>query len=304
MVYERKIDKAAERERLGEELQKLEKEADNPDRQLANAGFLAKAPAQVVRELEALRRRGWRDMVFIVDDNFIGHRKRAKELLREIIDWRARTIPKMGFLTEASMNLADDAELCELMARAGFKKVFMGIETPSEEGLQECNKLQNRRDLSVAVKKVQRAGMEVMGGFIVGFDSDPRDIFRRQFEFIQQSGVVTAMVVWTATIVFTRYADIAPLRRAAKMLVGLLGLQLALGVAAYWAVLYQQHLPQPYPLPVALTVAHVVNGALTLATAVWLTLAAFRVFGRLGELAMAAAPQPSPRGQTISVRTS
>jgi cytochrome c oxidase assembly protein subunit 15 len=118
------------------------------------------------------------------------------------------------------------------------------------------------------------------------------------------AGVVTAMVVWTATIVFTRYADIAPLRRAAKMLVGLLGLQLGLGVAAYWAVLYQQHLPQPYPLPVALTVAHVVNGALTLATAVWLTLAAFRVFGRLGELAMAAAPQPSPRGQAISVRTS
>ena len=153
-----------------------------------------KEPAQVVGELEALRRRGWSDMVFIVDDNFIGHRKRAKQLLREIIAWRARTLPKMGFFTEASMNLADDAQLCELMARAGFKKVFMGIETPSEEGLQECNKRQNRRDLAHAVKTVQRAGMEVMGGFIVGFDSDPRDIFRRQFEFIQQSGVVTAMV--------------------------------------------------------------------------------------------------------------
>ncbi|MDE3135658.1 MAG: COX15/CtaA family protein [Acidobacteriota bacterium] len=118
------------------------------------------------------------------------------------------------------------------------------------------------------------------------------------------AGVVTAMVVWTATIVFTRYGEIAPLRRAAKLLVGLLGLQLCLGVAAYWAVLYQQRLPQPYPLPVVLTVAHVVNGALTLATAVWLTLAAFRAFGRLGEFAMAAAPQPRRHGQTVSVRTS
>jgi radical SAM superfamily enzyme YgiQ (UPF0313 family) len=154
-----------------------------------------KDPSQVVSELEALRRRGWSDMVFIVDDNFIGNRKRSKQLLREMIEWRARAAPGMGFFTEASMNLADDAELCELMARAGFKKVFMGIETPSQEGLEECNKLQNRRrDLSDAVRTVQRAGMEVMGGFIVGFDSDPRDIFRRQFEFIQQSGVVTAMV--------------------------------------------------------------------------------------------------------------
>jgi heme a synthase len=118
------------------------------------------------------------------------------------------------------------------------------------------------------------------------------------------AGVVTAMVVWTATIVFTRYGDIAPLRRAAKLLVGLLGLQLCLGVAAYWAVLYQQQLPQPYPLPVAITVAHVVNGALTLATAVWLTLAAFRVFGPLGEFAMATAPEPGHHGQTVSVRTS
>ncbi len=154
-----------------------------------------KDPSQVVRELEALHRRGWRDMVFIVDDNFIGNRKRARALLRELIEWRARVRPSMGFLTEASVNLADDAELCQLMAQAGFKKVFLGIETPSPEGLEECNKGQNRkRDLGEAVRTLQRAGLEVMGGFIVGFDSDPRDIFRRQFEFIQQSGVVTAMV--------------------------------------------------------------------------------------------------------------
>ena len=154
-----------------------------------------KEPAQVVRELEALRSRGWSDMVFIVDDNFIGNRKRAKALLREVIDWRARSGARMGFLTEASMNLADDAGLCELMVGAGFKKVFLGIETPSAEGLEECRKQQNRkRDLSQSVATLQRAGLEVMGGFIVGFDSDPLDIFRRQFEFIQRTGVVTAMV--------------------------------------------------------------------------------------------------------------
>ena len=154
-----------------------------------------KEPAQVIRELEVLRSAGWRDMVFIVDDNFIGNRKRTRELLRAMVEWRARTAPTIGFLTEASVNLADDPELCELMVRAGFKKVFLGIETPATESLEECRKQQNRkRDLAGAVNTIQRAGMEVMGGFIVGFDSDPNDIFRRQFEFIQQTGVVTAMV--------------------------------------------------------------------------------------------------------------
>ena len=154
-----------------------------------------KSPAQLVAELEELRRRGWQGMVFVVDDNFIGNKQQAKALLRELIEWRTRTGAKMGFLTEASANLADDAELCDLMVRAGFKKVFVGFETPSLESLQECRKLQNcRRDLVETVKTLQRAGLEVMGGFIVGFDNDPADIFQRQFEFIQRSGVVTAMV--------------------------------------------------------------------------------------------------------------
>jgi len=154
-----------------------------------------KVPAQLVRELEALRVAGWKGMVFIVDDNFIGNRRRAKELLEALIAWRKRAKPKIGFLTEASMNLADDPALCTLMVDAGFKKVFLGIETPSAEGLEECGKQQNRRrDLGNSVRILQRAGLEVMGGFIVGFDSDPQDIFRRQFEFIQQSGIVTAMV--------------------------------------------------------------------------------------------------------------
>jgi radical SAM superfamily enzyme YgiQ (UPF0313 family) len=153
-----------------------------------------KAPEQLIAELESLRVLGWKDMVFIVDDNFIGDRRRTKVLLHLLVEWRRRTRAKMGFLTEASVNLADDPELCALMVEAGFRKVFVGIETPSVEALQECHKLQNQRDLVSAVKTLQGRGLEVMGGFIVGFDSDQSDIFRRQFEFIQRSGVVTAMV--------------------------------------------------------------------------------------------------------------
>jgi radical SAM superfamily enzyme YgiQ (UPF0313 family) len=154
-----------------------------------------KTPAQLIAELDALARRGWKDMVFIVDDNFIGNKQRTKTLLHALIKWRRRTRTRMGFFTEASMNLADDPELCALMVEAGFKKVFVGIETPSVEALEECHKLQNRnRDLVASVQTLQRAGLEVMGGFIVGFDSDKSDIFKRQFEFIQRSGVATAMV--------------------------------------------------------------------------------------------------------------
>ena len=153
-----------------------------------------KEPAQVMLELDALHRAGWRDMVFLVDDNFIGNRKRSKELLRALIDWREISGSRICFLTEASMNLADDADLCELMVSAGFKKVFLGIETPVEQSLEECRKRQNSRDLADTVRTLQRYGMEVMGGFIVGFDNDPREVFQLQFDFIQRSGVVTAMV--------------------------------------------------------------------------------------------------------------
>lgn len=154
-----------------------------------------KRPEQLVAELEALRQHGWKDMVFVVDDNFIGHRAHTKALLREIIAWRERTRTTMGFFTEASVNLADDPELIDLLVRAGFKKVFVGIETPSPASLDECRKHQNRgRDLVESVQRLQRAGLEVMGGFIVGFDNDSHDIFKQQFEFIQRSGVVTAMV--------------------------------------------------------------------------------------------------------------
>jgi len=154
-----------------------------------------KTPEHLIAELDALRVGGWQDMVFIVDDNFIGNKRHTRELLHALIEWRQRTGAKMGFLTEASVNLADDPELCTLMIQAGFKKVFVGIETPSAEALAECHKRQNsNRDLVDAVHTLQRAGFEVMGGFIVGFDSDKADIFKRQFDFIQRSGVATAMV--------------------------------------------------------------------------------------------------------------
>ena len=153
-----------------------------------------KTPAQLIAELEALRLRGWKEMVFVVDDNFIGDKRRTRALLHELVSWRQRTQAEMGFLTEASVNLAGDPELCALMVQAGFTKVFVGIETPSAESLEECRKVQNRGDLVDAVRTLQRHGLEVMGGFIVGFDSDKTDIFKRQFEFIQRSGVVTAMV--------------------------------------------------------------------------------------------------------------
>ncbi|MBP9899892.1 MAG: B12-binding domain-containing radical SAM protein [Verrucomicrobia subdivision 3 bacterium] len=164
-----------------------------------------KSPAQVIAELEILRTRGWQDMVFIVDDNFIGNKTRTRELLHEMIAWRRRTQPKMGFFTEASVNLADDAELRALMVAAGFTKVFVGIETPAAESLVECRKVQNQgRDLLAAVQTLQRDGLQVMGGFIVGFDSDQPDIFKRQFEFIQRSGVVTAMVGLLSALPQTR----------------------------------------------------------------------------------------------------
>lgn len=154
-----------------------------------------KTAEQIVDELEGLYQAGWRGSVFFVDDNFIGNKPYLKEeLLPAIIQWRAG---KTGFSfnTEASINLADDEELIRLMVKAGFTKVFIGIETPAEEGLAECNKGQNKnRDLVANVKHLQRSGLAVQGGFIVGFDSDTASIFQRQIDFIQQSGIVTAMV--------------------------------------------------------------------------------------------------------------
>jgi radical SAM superfamily enzyme YgiQ (UPF0313 family) len=154
-----------------------------------------KTTAQVIAELDGLRQHGWRGPVFFVDDNFIGNKRALREeLLPALIRWR-KGRRGMAFYTEASINLADDEALMRMMAEAGFNQVFIGIETPEEAGLAECNKRQNQgRDLVANVKRIQRAGLEVQGGFIVGFDTDTPAIFQRQIEFIQKSGIVTAMV--------------------------------------------------------------------------------------------------------------
>lgn len=155
-----------------------------------------KTSAQIVAEMDALYDHGWRGGVFVVDDNFIGNKKKLKEETLPILtEWsRARKYP-FAFFTEASINLADDEELMRMMIEAGFDRVFVGIETPNEDSLAECNKLQNKgRDLAASVKTLQNHGFEVQGGFIVGFDSDPASIFRSQINFIQKSGIVTAMV--------------------------------------------------------------------------------------------------------------
>ena len=154
-----------------------------------------KTSAQIMTELDGLWERGWRGTVFFVDDNFIGNKRSLREeLLPALIRWR-RGKRGFSFYTEASINLADDDDLMQLMVAAGFDQVFVGIETPEEASLKECNKRQNRsRDLVADMKRIQRAGLQVQGGFIVGFDNDPPTIFQRQIDFIQKSGIVTAMV--------------------------------------------------------------------------------------------------------------
>ncbi len=151
---------------------------------------------QILRELDSLYSKGWRGGVFFVDDNFIGNKRKLKaDILPGIIDWMKRRKYPFHFSTEASINLADDEELMQLMAQAGFNMVFIGIETPDEESLAECGKLQNKnRDLIACVKKIQGFGLNVTGGFIVGFDNDRASIFEKQIEFIQKSGIITAMV--------------------------------------------------------------------------------------------------------------
>lgn len=155
-----------------------------------------KQAAQLLKELDAIYETGWRGGVFFVDDNFIGNKKKLKEeILPVLIEWMTKRKFPFSFQTEASINLADDEELMQLMTKAAFNTVFIGIETPNEESLVECNKLQNKnRDLLTCVKKIQRFGLQVQGGFILGFDNDNFTIFNKLVNFIQESGIATAMV--------------------------------------------------------------------------------------------------------------
>jgi radical SAM superfamily enzyme YgiQ (UPF0313 family) len=154
-----------------------------------------KTNAQTLAELDALYDAGWRGPLFIVDDNFIGNKKNVRQLMPALVEWMEGHRYPFTLFTEASVNLADDEPLLELMRRANFQKVFLGIETPVEESLKETQKLQNtRRSLLDSVRRIQSYGMEVMAGFIVGFDNDPADVFQRQIEFIRQSAIPLAMV--------------------------------------------------------------------------------------------------------------
>jgi radical SAM superfamily enzyme YgiQ (UPF0313 family) len=154
-----------------------------------------KQPEQLVAELDDMRRAGFHS-AFIVDDNFIGNKKKAKALLEKIIPWMQEHRFPLRLTTEASINLADDAELMELMYRANFRSVFIGIETPRQESLEETKKFQNIRGDSMSAKlaRIQNAGLDVNAGFIVGFDSDDKQIFDDQFRFIQDNGITLAMV--------------------------------------------------------------------------------------------------------------
>ncbi|MFQ5914177.1 MAG: DUF4070 domain-containing protein, partial [Nitrospinota bacterium] len=153
-----------------------------------------KSAERTIAELELLYERGWRGSIFWVDDNFIGNKKSAKLLLPHVIDWQKKHGMPFQFYTQASVNLAGDEDLLAAMVEAGFESVFLGIETPIDESLRETKKLQNVKfDLLDSVKKIQQSGMEVMAGFIIGFDNDPLDIDRHLIRFIQDSGIPVAM---------------------------------------------------------------------------------------------------------------
>ena len=155
----------------------------------------SKTAAQILAELNNIYSTGWRGKIYFVDDNIMGSRPYLKQtLLPALIEWK-RGKSGISFHTQITMNLADDKEMVDMMYEAGFDWIFIGIETPNEASLAECKKKQNlHRDLPEQIRFLQRSGLQVQAGFIVGFDNDPPDIFQRQFELIQRSGIVMAMV--------------------------------------------------------------------------------------------------------------
>jgi radical SAM superfamily enzyme YgiQ (UPF0313 family) len=154
-----------------------------------------KAPEQILAEFDQLHRHGWRGPVFLVDDNFIGNKKCVKLLLPRLVEWMRDHKFPFSLFTEASLNLAEDPDLLRMMREAHFTRVFLGIETPVEESLKETTKFQNLRgDLLDSVRLIQAQGIEVMAGFIVGFDNDPPDVFQRQIQFIREAAIPLSMV--------------------------------------------------------------------------------------------------------------
>jgi radical SAM superfamily enzyme YgiQ (UPF0313 family) len=153
-----------------------------------------KSPAQLIAEIDLLRELGWRNEVFIVDDNFIGNAKNALQLAHELKAWGDRHKRPFSFYTEASIDLADRPDLLAAMVEANFMYVFIGIETPSAEALKSSKKFQNLRKNNLEqVRTIQESGLWVLAGFIVGFDSDDETIFERQREFIERTAITWAM---------------------------------------------------------------------------------------------------------------
>ncbi len=167
-----------------------------------------KTPEQVVAEIEAQHKLGVR-VIFLVDDNFIGNKKLAKGILKAIIEWQKQNGYPLAFFTEASLDLAEDDELMQLMVEAALVAVFIGIESPDEEALRETKKFQNVRGGTIVdrVKKVQDYGLEVYAGMIVGFDSDDPGVFDRQYKFLQEARIVGAMAGMLSAIPSTPLYD-------------------------------------------------------------------------------------------------
>ncbi len=155
-----------------------------------------KTAQQMIAELEAFGDIDQYGMVVFADDNLMGNKKFLKsELLPALIEWRKQNRVVVTFATQITINLADDAELMDLMLEAGFQNIFIGIETPDDEGLEACKKSQNRRrDMLDNVRLLHNAGFVITAGFIVGFDTDTPSIFQRQIDFIQDSGIVISGV--------------------------------------------------------------------------------------------------------------
>jgi radical SAM superfamily enzyme YgiQ (UPF0313 family) len=154
-----------------------------------------KRPSQILAELSALERQGFRGTVFLVDDNFIGNKKNAHLLLKELAVWSREHGHPFRFFTEASLNLADDEKLLDLMFRANFVKVFIGIETPDSKLLKGALKLQNvPGDPLTRLRRIREYGIHVIAGFIIGFDGEEKTVFDVQRGFIEASGIGTTMI--------------------------------------------------------------------------------------------------------------
>ncbi|KAB2841042.1 MAG: B12-binding domain-containing radical SAM protein, partial [Melioribacteraceae bacterium] len=155
-----------------------------------------KTPVQIIKELNAILRAGNSDMILFADDNLIGNKNvLKKELLPELITWRSENQFAPGFATQVTINLADDEELMRLMLEAGFRHIFIGIETPEEESLIASRKKQNtKRELLENIKLLQANGFIVTGGFIIGFDTDTPSVFDNQIKFISESNIVIATI--------------------------------------------------------------------------------------------------------------